>query len=164
MSDYSIQGPSACAEIQRVAVWSPYKPLEYELRKLIRLLGGVESSCDLAGRNLPQEMRDAGATVAIVNVDHSSSGTAELIGQIRREAPGIKVIALSAHRDRRMISNALESGAIGYVLTDCAFEDVPHALRAAARNERFISPAIEGIEWPPVALLAAAVNAGNHNT
>ncbi len=56
--------------------------------------------------------------------------------------PGVKVVALSMHSDRRFVLGMLEAGAIGYLLKDCAFEELATAIRTVNANERYISPQV----------------------
>jgi DNA-binding NarL/FixJ family response regulator len=56
----------------------------------------------------------------------------------------LAVLALSSHLDPRFVAQALASGAKGYVSKDRVFEELVDAVRAVARCERYVSPAIEG--------------------
>lgn len=127
----------------RIAVWSPYKPLESELCRLLGASGERIVAGPLDGEQTPGRDALAGIDALVVDIDPSTNGSIGLIRRIRGASPGVRIIALSTHRDWRMVASALEAGAIGYVLKDCAFEELPDSLRAAARNERYVSPAIE---------------------
>jgi DNA-binding NarL/FixJ family response regulator len=63
---------------------------------------------------------------------------------IKSETPRVRVIALSMHSDRRFVSGMLKSGASGYLLKDCVFQELTAAIRAAADNEHYLSPKIAG--------------------
>lgn len=62
--------------------------------------------------------------------------------QINDLNPQIKVIALSAHTDKRMITEALRAGACGYVPKDAAFEELSNAIRQVLAGKVYISPKI----------------------
>lgn len=64
---------------------------------------------------------------------------------IIEEAPGVKVIALSMHSDRRFVSGMLEAGASGYLLKDSAFDELARAVRAVVDNQIYLSPKIADI-------------------
>jgi two-component system, NarL family, response regulator NreC len=55
------------------------------------------------------------------------------------EVPGVKVIALSMHSDRRFVAGMIDAGALGYLLKDCAFEELAVAIRTVYSNERYLS-------------------------
>jgi len=61
------------------------------------------------------------------------------------EMPNVKVIALSMHSDRRFVSGMLEAGASGYLLKDCAIEELACAVRAVSLNQTYLSPRIADI-------------------
>jgi len=56
--------------------------------------------------------------------------------------PGVKVIALSMYSDRRFITGMLSAGASGYVLKDCASDELILAIHTVAANQTYLSPAI----------------------
>jgi len=56
--------------------------------------------------------------------------------------PGVKVIALSMHSDRRYILEMLKAGAKAYLLKDCAFEEMVQAVRNVKRNKVYLSQKI----------------------
>ena len=61
---------------------------------------------------------------------------------VMKDAPGVKVIALSMHSDRRFVISMLEAGASGYLLKDCAFEELARAVRTVMAD---LSPRIADI-------------------
>lgn len=65
--------------------------------------------------------------------------------QITSSNKNIKVIALSMYADRRFVRGMLKAGAIGYLLKDCALEDLMSAIKAAVENRVFMSPKIADI-------------------
>lgn len=50
-----------------------------------------------------------------------------------------KVIVLSMHSDRRFVAEVLKAGASGYLLKDCAFEELSSAVRMVNRNQCYLS-------------------------
>jgi two-component system response regulator DegU len=52
------------------------------------------------------------------------------------------ILILTVHRDPQTVFGLLECGAVGYVLKDEALEELAHAVRAVARGESWLSPAI----------------------
>jgi DNA-binding NarL/FixJ family response regulator len=63
--------------------------------------------------------------------------------QILAGHPEIKIIGLSMHADQRYIMEMLKVGAAGYLLKDCAFEELALAIRAVKSNQIYLSPKIE---------------------
>jgi NarL family two-component system response regulator LiaR len=59
---------------------------------------------------------------------------------IRQKFPQIQVIALTSFKEGDLITNALEAGAIGYLLKDVTAEDLARAIRAAHAGRATLSP------------------------
>ena len=76
----------------------------------------------------------------------TSSGQAlngvEVARRLREQNTTTAILVLTIYDDRQTIFGLLESGAIGYVLKDEALETVVDAVRAAARGESWLSPAV----------------------
>ena len=58
--------------------------------------------------------------------------------------PGVKVIALSMHSDRRFVAEMLKNGARGYILKECAFDELIHAIDTVLKGQIYLSPGITG--------------------
>lgn len=69
----------------------------------------------------------------------------EATRQILAASPGVKVIALSVYSDRRFVVNILKAGASGYLLKDCAFEELARAIRVVLEHKTYISPGVSEI-------------------
>ncbi len=59
--------------------------------------------------------------------------------QIRRKHPSVEVVILSMYTTTEHVYRALEAGARGYLLKECAGREVVEALRAAKEGRRFLS-------------------------
>jgi len=56
--------------------------------------------------------------------------------------PNIKVVALSIHSDTKFVTEMFLAGARGYLVKDCAFEELVQAINAVCANRRYLSPMI----------------------
>lgn len=65
--------------------------------------------------------------------------------RILAESPQMKVICLSVHDERRLVSAVIDAGASGYLLKDCAFDELAQAVRTVMANQVYISPSIAAI-------------------
>ncbi|MBF0481494.1 MAG: response regulator transcription factor [Desulfovibrionaceae bacterium] len=59
--------------------------------------------------------------------------------------PGVKVIALSMHSDRRFVAEMLKNGARGYILKECAFDELTHAIDTVLKGQIYLSPGLTGM-------------------
>jgi DNA-binding NarL/FixJ family response regulator len=65
--------------------------------------------------------------------------------QIAASNPELKIIALSMHLDKRMVLEMLGAGAVGYLVKDCAFDEVIRAIQTVMSNGVYLSPKIADI-------------------
>lgn len=68
----------------------------------------------------------------------------EATRQVRRLSPRSQVVVLTAHTDDARVMASLRAGAIGYVRKDADPELLLTAVRAAARGQSMLDPAIAG--------------------
>lgn len=66
----------------------------------------------------------------------------EVIRHLRAAAPDTAIVVVSMDRVPAFAQQAIVAGAIGFVLKDRADSDLPPAVRAAAHNEEYVSPAM----------------------
>jgi two-component system, NarL family, response regulator LiaR len=59
---------------------------------------------------------------------------------IRQQYPQVQVIILTSFKEGDLIKNALEAGAIGYLLKDVSADDLAQAIRAAHSGRVTLSP------------------------
>lgn len=62
------------------------------------------------------------------------------IRAIRKEFPQIHILALTSFKEGNLIQNALEAGAIGYLLKNVSSDDLAQAIRAAHAGRATLSP------------------------
>jgi DNA-binding NarL/FixJ family response regulator len=61
---------------------------------------------------------------------------------ILKAGPATKVLMLSAHGDEAYIVEAINSGAMGYLIKQTAADSVCHAIREVQKGNTFFSPSI----------------------
>ena len=59
---------------------------------------------------------------------------------IRQQFPQVQIIALTSFNDGELIKNALEAGAIGYLLKDVSADELVRAIRSAHAGRATLSP------------------------
>ncbi len=64
----------------------------------------------------------------------------EVTRRLRAGAPETRVVVFTSFSDRERIMQALDAGAIGYLLKDAEPEEIHAALRAAARGDAPLAP------------------------
>jgi len=97
------------------------------------------------GQTAVRLVRELAPQVVIMDLTMPDLHGIEATRQILGASPGVKVIALSVYSDRRFVVNILKAGASGYLLKDCAFEELSRAIRAVLGNKTYISPGVSEI-------------------
>ena len=97
------------------------------------------------GRSTVRLARESHPEVIIMDVAMPDLNGIEATRQIISEMPKVKVIALSMYADRRFVANMLKAGASGYLLKDCASEELVRAIRVVLAHKTFLSPGVADI-------------------
>jgi two-component system response regulator NreC len=97
------------------------------------------------GRMTERLARELVPDVIIMDVAMPDLNGIEATRQIVAELPGVKIIAISMHDDRRFVLNMFKAGAVGYMLKDCAFKDLAKAIRVVMSNKTYLSHEIADI-------------------
>jgi len=82
--------------------------------------------------------------VAVLDIQMPQLTGFALLREMRARRLTTAVVFLTMYRDEEMFNEALDLGALGYVLKDSATTDIVGAIRAAAAGQPYISPAISG--------------------
>ncbi len=69
----------------------------------------------------------------------------EATRKIKTKKPNIEIIALSLHSDRRYVLGMIDAGASGYLLKECAFEELVRAINTVMEGKKYLSPEISDI-------------------
>lgn len=94
------------------------------------------------GRTAVDLANQTPADLVIMDVTMPDLNGIEATRQIITNSPSVKVIALSMHSDNLFITEMLKSGASGYLLKDCAFEELARAIRSVMNGDTYLSPTI----------------------
>ena len=101
----------------------------------LQLAGEAESGADaiqLCARILPD--------VILMDMVMPDMDGAAATRAIRQQFPQVQVIALTSFKEGDLVKNALEAGAIGYLLKDISADELVRAIRAAHAGRATLSP------------------------
>jgi DNA-binding NarL/FixJ family response regulator len=88
----------------------------------------------LIGRHRPD--------VLLTDISMPGLSGLELARRVTKEHPGTAVIIVSVHAAREYVWQALRAGAAGYLLKDADTAELELAIRAVARGETYLTPAV----------------------
>ncbi|SDH34577.1 DNA-binding response regulator, NarL/FixJ family, contains REC and HTH domains [Pseudomonas flavescens] len=80
--------------------------------------------------------------IILLDVSMNRLSGLEALAVIGREVPCARILMLSMHTDAKVVLEALERGAAGYLLKDAAMSELHLALRAVGRGDRYLSAAV----------------------
>ena len=101
----------------------------------LQLAGEAESGADaiqLCAKILPD--------VILMDMVMPDMDGATATRAIRQQFPQVQVIALTSFKEGDLVKNALEAGAIGYLLKDVSADELVWAIRAAHAGRSTLSP------------------------
>jgi DNA-binding NarL/FixJ family response regulator len=97
------------------------------------------------GEAVVEYVRSRPADVVVLDVTMPGMGGIETTRILRRERPGLRVLALSMHADRHIIAGMLAAGARGYVLKESSSAEFLIALRTVLKGEIALCPRVASI-------------------
>jgi two-component system, NarL family, response regulator NreC len=113
------------------------------LRSLLSLEPDMEVLAEADnGRAVIRLAKEQSPDIVIMDISMPDLNGIEATRQIMAESPGVKVIALSMHSDSLFVLNMFKAGASGYLLKDCALEELVKAIRTVMSRKAYISPGI----------------------
>lgn len=84
--------------------------------------------------------------IVVCDVSMPTFGAEELARRLHSAKVATRVIALTIHNEPEVVHKVLSAGVSGYVVKNCAFEDLLASIRAVAAGGTFISPSL-GVSW-----------------
>lgn len=109
---------------------------QLDMRVVSEARDGLEA-VELAVKHRPE--------VVVMDIGMPRLNGVEATRRALAEAPGVRILALSMHSERRFVLDALHAGASGYLLKDSIFAELAEAIRTVAGGRTFLSPQIAGV-------------------
>ncbi|MDY6988272.1 MAG: response regulator transcription factor [Thermodesulfobacteriota bacterium] len=97
------------------------------------------------GRRAVELARECCPDVVMMDIGMRELNGIDATRQITATSGNIKVLALSMHGDEQFVAQMLAAGASGYLLKDCAFDELSQAIRAVVADQNYLSPSISRI-------------------
>ena len=127
----------------RVLLAEDHALMRAGLRSLLKELGGVEVVGEAGeGHEALRLVAELRPDVVLLDISMPGLGGLEVAARVVREHPDTKVLVLSMHRNEEYVLEALRAGAAGYLLKDADAVQLELALRAVARGDRYLDPAV----------------------
>ena len=137
--------PNRSADPIRVVIGDDHAAIRRSLRVLLEAEDDVEVVAE-AG-DLPHVVRHVhghAPNVLVLDLELHNGSTIATIGELRALVPKTEIVVLTMQASAAFARQALDAGAVGFVLKDRADGDLPAALRAAVHGEEFVSASVAG--------------------
>ena len=130
----------------KIILADDHKIIRDGLRSLLDKQPGMEVVAEaMDGQTTVQLAMELLPDVIIMDIGMPGMSGIEATQNIITENPGIKVIVLSMHSDKRFVAEMFKAGAVGYLPKDCAFEELFVAIKAVVENKFYLSPVVTGV-------------------
>ena len=130
----------------RILLADDHKITRQGLRSLLDKQQDMEVVAEAEdGRTAVRLVGELSPNVVIMDVTMPDLNGVEATRQIVSQSPDVKIIALSMHSDTLFVTEMLRSGASGYLLKDCAFEELSRAIHAVVAGKTYLSPSVSGV-------------------
>lgn len=137
----SAASPSASPERSiRVVLADDHALMRRSLRLLLDREEGVEVIAE--AEDLTAVMRHVRGHlphVLVLDLRLPAGSSIEAIRHLRQQVPSTEVVVLTMEDNPVFAQQALDAGAIGFVLKEFADAELPQAVRSAARGEQYLS-------------------------
>jgi DNA-binding NarL/FixJ family response regulator len=105
----------------------------------MEVIGEVED-----GRSAVNAAREGSPDIVIMDVSMPELNGIEATRQIKSEMTGVRAICLSMHAEKQFVTAALEAGASGYLVKECALEQLIEAITVVTAGQVYLCPAVTG--------------------
>ncbi|MDI6449922.1 response regulator transcription factor [Anaerobaca lacustris] len=130
----------------RIIIADDHTIVRHGLTRLLQQDSDVEVVAQAQNGHATVELaRELSPDIVVMDVGMPDLNGIDATQQILRENSKIKVLALSMHSGRKFVVAMLKAGASGYLLKDCALEELTTALQTIMSGKIYLSPAITDI-------------------
>jgi two-component system response regulator NreC len=130
----------------RVLLADDHRIMREGLRSILEKEAGMEVVAEAVdGRRTVELARELSPDVVIMDISMGGLNGIDATRQITAGNDDVKVLALTMHSDEQFVAQMLAAGASGYLLKDCAAEELSRAVRAIAADAIYLSPRISGV-------------------
>jgi DNA-binding NarL/FixJ family response regulator len=79
---------------------------------------------------------------AVLDMDMPGGGGIAVLRALSRELPNTAFVFLTMHKAESLFNEAIDAGALGYVMKECAAQEIVAALKSALGGKVYLSPSV----------------------
>ena len=130
----------------RIVLVDDHRVIRDGLRNLIEQQPDMKVVAEAEdGREAVKMVTEHEPDIVVMDISMPNLNGIEATHRIKIDHPKTQIIALSMHPDKQFVHGMLNAGASGYLLKDCAFEELMHSIQTVIEQKIYLSPSITGI-------------------
>jgi DNA-binding NarL/FixJ family response regulator len=111
------------------------------LREILADTGDIEAAGEAGtGTEVLARVREHDYDVLVLDMSMPGRSGVELIKQVKKEKPRLRILVLSAHSEAQYAVRAIKAGASGYLTKDGAADQLVAAIRRIASGGAYMTP------------------------
>ena len=131
----------------RILLADDHASMRASLRALIDRQPGMQVVAEAGqGRTTVELACRLKPDIIIMDIHMSDLGGIDATGLILSDFPEAKVICLSNYSDSQYAAGMRAAGASGFLLKDCAFEELGRAIRTVVANRIYLGSGIAAVQ------------------
>jgi DNA-binding NarL/FixJ family response regulator len=130
----------------RILLADDHTMLRHGLKRSIQQERDMEVIAEAAdGRTAVRMAKELAPDVVVMDISMPDLNGVEATRSIAEANPDVRVVALSMHATNKYIAEMFRAGARAYVLKDCDFDELAHAVRTVMSGKTYVSPAVANV-------------------
>jgi DNA-binding NarL/FixJ family response regulator len=130
----------------KIIIADDHKIMRDGLRNMLDKESGMEVVAEAKnGREAVRLAEQLRPDILIMDITMDDLNGMDATRAIVAKELGTKIIALSMHADKRFVAGMFEAGAMGYLLKDCAYDELLQAIRQVLGGRTYLCSMISGV-------------------
>jgi two-component system response regulator NreC len=130
----------------KILIADDHKIMRDGLRHLLEKEAGMEVVAEAKdGHETIQIAEQLRPDIIIMDISMAGMNGMDATRYIVEKNLGSRIIALSMHADKRFVAGMFEAGAMGYLLKDCAYDELVKAIRQVLSGSTYLCSMISGV-------------------
>lgn len=137
------KSPAVVAEGVRILLADDHPIFRHGLRQIISRKSGwnvIGESCD--GEAAMRDVLELAPDILVLDLDMPMMSGLQIAAELQKQKLPVRVIILTALKDKEVFNQALDLGVKGYILKESALSDILVSIQCVMDDEFFLSPGL----------------------